>query len=309
MICAGVYGCTTLEGNPFLYDATDYPDRKQLDDDDLKLRLSFMAREMMEADDREKLLAEIYEADVVKKWGYMQTSTAVSMGADLSKQTINTPLGQDLGLAVGAIGFVFGEIKDGSMDVISQAFLPAEFRGEKLDTVEQANSALSRFTRDKIIDIARKYNWEYKCLAQCDSLNQIFSLVREKKEIDSSSYYFQPKIIVVKTLMLPMVRVENGDPVSAFAGFPVKWKSPQGNTYLVQFFSEPVLDGSNKIKILYSEDNDIYYPVARRSLVRTRIGREILNDFHSTPYTIYGDKSVHPKLFFRSERASCKERV
>lgn len=302
IICSSVSSCATLEKNPFLYDITNYPDREELGDDDASHRLSYMAREMMEEDDRKKLLAEIYDTDIVKEWTYTQTSIGVSMGADLSAGAIHTTLGENLGMTVEAIGFIWSEIKDGSMDVIGQAFLPAKFRGKKLDTAEKANLALSEFTRDRVIDIAKQYNWKYECLTLCDSSNQIFSLTRGGKEIAGSNYYYQPEIIIVKTVISPMVKVEDSDPISAFVGFPVKWKTPQGYTYLVQFFSEPHLDESNKVKILYSETNDIYYPSVKRLLTKTRIGRDVLKSFHSTPYTFYGDKGVYPKLFVREGR-------
>ena len=295
-------GCASILNDPHFKDATTYPNRVDIADKELQLRLSFLARNMMESDDRQELLAEITETSVYKGWSSAHTSIATQMATDIAVGQAASTTGNMVGNSIYAASLIWGEINDGSMEEVGQAFLPEEMYGVKLDTPEKAQNALAIFTKKQVQSIAKDIGWEYKCIHGCESWNQIFTLSRNGKPLDPG-FIYQPEMVVIKSIITLPVAVEPSDPVSAMAGFPVKWKTPQGHTYLVGFYSEPYFNEKGDINLFQSEGDGHFYPGVKRKVVKTRLGRELLRKFHSTKYTIYGNQDIHPKQFYFEGKA------
>jgi hypothetical protein len=285
-------GCSS---SPWFKDVTTRPDTHDLDDDKLSLKLSYIARYMMEDDNRNNLLNEINKTSIFHDYSLLHTSTLAQAGTDLAVGQFGSQLGSQVGLAVVGAGLVFGEIFDGSMDIVSQAYLPEIFEGELLDSQDKANKALSRFTLSRFQKIAEQNDWTFECVYGCDGLNQIFIITLQENQI-SSQYIYRPIEIAIKTILWPMVEAKSNDPISAMVGFPVKWKTPPGNTYLIGVFAEFIYDENGKVKVSRNEELNFSYPWAKVDLNETHLGRDILRKFHDTPYTFMGNKDVYPKL-------------
>ena len=220
------------------------------------------------------------------------------MATDLAVGQLASSTGIAVGNAVYAASLILGEINDGSVDYIGQAFLPESLNGETLDTPEKAQQVLVTFTQKQIETIAADNDWEFQCVYGCDTWNQIFTLIPKKPL--SEMYIYRPESIIVKTIITLPEAVEPQDPISAMVGFPVKWKTKQGNYYIVDFFSEPIFDEDMKMMLHEHKEYPHTYPGVKRDLASTRIGRELKSQFHSTPCTLHGNQDMYPKLLIKT---------
>ena len=101
--CTFFVGCSSLQSTwnePYYKDLRAKVERQDLEDEDKRLKLSFLAREMMEADDRKALLSEITDVAQSKGWDYLDSSIAAQMVTDASVGQAGSALGQSVGTPV-----------------------------------------------------------------------------------------------------------------------------------------------------------------------------------------------------------------
>jgi len=279
-----IAGCSS---SPFLKDVTNNPDRVDLADKDQALQISYLARFLMEADDRAKLEVELSNSELVERWGASKYSTLTSMGADVHARQLGSASGKALGNSVFVAGIVLGEIFDGQYDQIGQVFLPGKIDSLELGTREQAEQALSELLQRKIVQFAENYGYSVSCIETCDSLNQIFLLSTEKPQHQSFIYW--PSEIAISTYVKGLVKAGPDRVRDAIVGFPVAWQSGSGETLLVTTYGDPSRDDAGNIKI---RERDYRFVGFGRDLLDTKIGREIRRSIFDNPYLILGDSDI-----------------
>jgi hypothetical protein len=293
-------GCTAIIDDPWYTDTIANPDRIKLENETEKLKINYLARYLMEGDDRDELTAEVSQSEIVQRWGALEYSTASSMATDAVVGDLGSPLGRDIGGTVLVAGMVLGEIFDGSMDNVSQAWLPEEIDGQTLDTAEAANDFLVKHTYQKAKALAEKLAWSFECVFNCDGMNQIFLISRPKTDNTQRQYIYVPEHIVVVTNIVPVEPVKPDDPISALLNLPVKWRTPVGDSYRFHLYADPIFNDDGSMKVLTNEETGISYPAVNRRVITTHLGRDILRFVHDTELTLMGTADTHPKLIFHN---------
>jgi hypothetical protein len=199
--------CVGMTSDPWLKDALTHPKKIDISDENTKLRMRYLGRYLMEGDDRKVLEAQINHTEWVKTWDAVDYGALTSMSTDLAVGKVGSSLGHDLGNAVWVAGMVGGEIFDGSMNSISQAWLPAEYNGQPIETDLEANQVMEQMVVDKIKRIAKTMGWSYECLYGCPGLNHVF-LLKRNENAKNPGYIYWPDHIAVSTNLYKMEAVK-----------------------------------------------------------------------------------------------------
>lgn len=301
-LSTGTLGCSTLPQNPFMEDRFDRPKTAALNDEGLQLRLSYLGRFLMDGSDRERLTAQIRQQSYARRWDAVDYSIAGGALGDALAGQAGSALGSSVGVAALAGGIVLGSIFDGQMDVISQAWLPASFRGRTLSTPADAVAALDEAVAARIAGIASAIGWSLECIDGCNDARRTYAMQRPQ-DAQNPGYTYWPETIVIITRRSQMERVNPADPVGAALGVDVAWQTPSGDTSNVFFFAEPVLDENGNYTFLADDKTGKKGVIAvRRNLAETRIGRDLLRMYHADGLTVAGTSKEYPKkLYFKGQ--------
>jgi len=246
----------------------------------------------MEGDDRSKLIAKLQKIKLEKQ------STNYGLHAQVATDFALKAPGSDLGVAVGVgvslANSIFNEVNDGSMKFISQAFLPATFMGQELDTIEKANSALKDYSKNKLIKVAEDFNWSITCIEGCGSNREIYYL--KSTENIASRYAYRPQEFIAILILSDVVEVKEDDFYTSLLGYDVKWKSEEGHKYILHLSAGIKYDDQNNM--VFGEDGKT--PKALYWLNPTRIGRDMMRAFYNDPFSIYGTSESFPKQVFHN---------
>ncbi|RUR27815.1 hypothetical protein ELY33_14550 [Vreelandella andesensis] len=273
-------------------------ERSPLTDNELRLQVSYLARYMAESDNRRSLEASIGDSPHVKRWLASDMSTLASMGADLHQQQLGSVLGRDAGLAVFGAGLLIGEMFDGSMDRVSQAFLTPEMASDDANEAK-VREAFHELITSRADAIAASLGWEAVCEFGCEpgSTNVIYVLRNPGDAPLSYPYIYSPDEVVMRVQVSHITPVDPSDPIGAFLGFQPTWKTDEGNTFATMFYTDPLYDESGKLVFNYQEEHNYYYPAVRKKIEDTHFGIALKHAFHSTPYSFYGNADVFPSQF------------
>lgn len=291
-------GCAGMVKDPYSKDKIVTLDSKQIKDKSEKLKLTYMARNMQESDNRADLVKKFSQSTAVKQWAVQTIPAYSQLAGDLVSNQFDSSLGNSLGAAGFAASLVIGEIHDGSEDRVSEVYLPEKFNGQILDTQAKADHALAVFNYYQVRQMAEKLHWDFKCLKGCKTRSQVFELSPGASKLPSW-FVYQPKTILVKSFFSKMVKVDKKDPISAALGFEAKWTSPSTYSNLMEFYSKPQLDANGNVKIYYNKKTKMYYPGAYKSLSENRIGFLLHRMYNNTPYTFQGSIQETPFQFYR----------
>lgn len=293
LMLALISGCSF---SPYIKDSVDNPEVKEAElTEDEYLRIGYLARYLAETDVRQKLSAKISETEYVREWDYVDYSIASSMTTDLVVGQIASDLGAEIGTAVFVAGLLSG---DGSMEEVSQMFLPAEMDGEPLETPEQARAAGVKLVRNRLENIAEKLGSQLACEFGCGQPYAIYSIQLPEEPFSDDSYIYWPKDIVITVDLTEFVSVEEGDPVSALVGFPVAWKTEPGNTAFLRMVTEPGYLEDGSIELYEVGDSGRKAVSAWRRLYGTKLGLSIRRSLHHDTKWIWGIERGHPSLVY-----------
>lgn len=87
---------------PLLNDRISHPKREKLDNEEEKIKLSYLAREMMESDVKQQFLANLHDSEIIKKWTVYNTATTFQMGMDIALDQVASGLGLGSAVMVGS---------------------------------------------------------------------------------------------------------------------------------------------------------------------------------------------------------------
>jgi hypothetical protein len=287
--------------SPYKQEAYQF-DRVDIETEAIELKHNYLARYMMKTNTRSELISEIKDSDLIKDWTHLDTSRSLLMTSDLLTSQ-GAVLPGSLGIALSIGNLIWGEIDDDAMVSVSQAFLPAQFNGQLLDTEEKANKVLMTFTENHLEEIVESIGWGIKCIAGCDEMSRVYSITLNQNNLDL--FLYRPEGLCAKVHVLPMKAVTANDPISAFVGFPAQWKTPDGNTYMLEFYSNCKKNSDGVLQTTYNETEKLHYPLITansRIMHRTLIGRDLLKRFHSTPYTYFGTQQYYPSTFYYNKK-------
>lgn len=268
-------GCATSLKSTWYQDVADNPQTVELQDDAIKQKVNYLSRFIMEPDDRTEFLSDLNKSKLTKG--------AVGSAED-SKQDSS----------VVTASQIRGEVFDGSMDIVSQAWLPESIDNEKIVTKRQANKMLSRIVTNKVKNIAENMQLNVRCITNCGTGNQIFYLTR-KKGIKNPGYIYWPRDVIIMTNVQGVVKADENDLTSEVLGYPVKWKTPGGDTFVVSFLGDAYFNAEGVPKIRKNRETNLFVPSAKRNLLKTRYGRDMMRHFHNDKYSFFGTSETHPK--------------
>ncbi|PSW20609.1 hypothetical protein C9I98_07085 [Photobacterium sanctipauli] len=290
-------GCVSMTDDPWLKDVLSYPERVELEDSDTPMKMSYLSRAMMESDNRAELEAEVANSELVHEWSAAQASILAQMSTDLVVGDLYSAQGNIVGTSVFAAGLVFGEIFDGSEEITSKAWLPAEYNGKQIETPEQAEQAIITLLHQQAELVADRLGWQMTCVHGCDSSNQVLYFENVDGKALPDAFIYQPNEFVLNVQFTPFKQVELQDPISAIIGQPIKWETRGYHSFYVGAWGGVFKTDDGSLDIRTNEHN-YTYAAASKDLMQTRFGRDVMRIFHSTPYTLFGSADLHPKAVY-----------
>lgn len=286
-------GCATP---PWLKDVWDRPHYEKVElTQDEHIRLGYLARYLADSDTRAKLESQVLQTEYVRQWNASDYSTTTSMATDAIKGQIASDLGAELGMAVLVLGLMSG---DGSMEYVSQAFLPAAIDGQTIETVKAARIATNALIRKRLELVAGALNTTLECVQGCDGHpDSVYTMQLPAQKPDPRFIYW-PADIVVTVDVGGMSAVSAADPISSLIGFPVAWKSQPGNSAAVRIYSNGSYDDNGQLEFKPNPGNRKIDPIVKHDLEPTALGLSILRTLYSDTQLIWGSQSLHPDMIF-----------
>ncbi|MGM0766458.1 MAG: hypothetical protein ACQEV6_00375 [Pseudomonadota bacterium] len=286
-------GCAT---SPWLKDAWDTPQYEDANlTQDEQVRLGYLARYLSESDTRAKLESQILKTEYVHQWGVSDYSTTASMAGDAFKGQVASDLGAEFGAAVLVLGLMAG---DGSMEYISQAFLPAEKDGVLIKSAKEAKLATNALIRERLERVAMTLDTSLECIQGCDNHADSIYVMQLSSETPDESFIYWPSDIVVTVDVGGAVAVDPDDPISSLTGFQVAWKTLPGNSAEVRLYSEGTYDASGELAFKPNRGGRKIDPMVRHNIEKTALGQSILKSVYADTQMIWGSQDLHPGMIF-----------
>lgn len=288
-----LYGCATP---PWLKDVWKTPDHERVElTQDEYLRLGYLARYLADSDTRAKLESKVLNTEYVRQWGAHDYSTNTSMASDVFIGKVSSDLGAGLGAAILVLGLISG---DGSMEYVSQAFLPAEVEGQIIGSVKEARLATSVLLRKRLELVAEALGTKLECAQGCENHPDSIYTLRLPANKPDERFIYWPKDIVVTIDVGGATAVPKDDPISSLIGFPVAWKTLPGNSAEVRLYSEGTYDVNGKLEFEPNPGGRKIDPAVRHNIEKTALGLSILRTIYSDTQMIWGSQEFHPGMIF-----------
>ncbi len=290
VLCLFLAACASTPKTDFERDWGHDPVREEMAaNDDM---LSYLARYMMDAEDRKDLTAKLYK----------QYATDDALKASLAQYAgynhFNDSVGMDIATLQAGVSLIADFLDEGSMENISGIALPGEVDGVYIESPEQAWQIATRHSERQLESVARQFDMELICDFGCNEERRIYRLV-QKNPARLAQYMYKPvgDIIVVAT-WTKLERIEKPDIFEAKArGFLPVWSTRPGHMWLTGFYAEPVLDAQGKIQYRKNEQGETY-PLANKSLLGVRLGRDMAREYYSDAGFLHaGSDDVYPGYF------------
>ena len=297
-----LFGCAS---SPQFRDNSAF-DRVPLTDDEEIVRVSYLARYMIEEDERAELIQKVRQSKSYKNWKRSDGVTSLMAASDLTNSTDSSLLGNKLATGIAVGGFIWDSMIDGSMDRVSQAYLPEVLDGEVLDTAEKAHQALVGMLQTTMQEAADSFGWQLECVHGCNSANQVY-LVRNVSET-LGDYFFKPNNVCMQTEFTPLKPIGELSLLNSLLDFKVRWATADGNTFVFNAITECRLDSEGKLELgsYMKKGNKIYYPEGTqnsRFFLESQLGRYFYKKLFSNPYWTYGNQDTYPNVFFYDGKA------
>lgn len=297
-----LFGCAN---SPQMRDNSAF-ERVPLTDDEEIVRVSYLARYMIEEDERAELVQKLRQSESYKSWQRSDSVTGLMAASDLTNNTDSSLLGNKLATGIAVGGFIWDSMIDGSMDRVSQAFLPEVLDGDVLDTAEKAHQALVDMLQTTMKEAADSFGWQLECVHGCNGANQVY-LVRNVSET-LGDYPFKPTNVCMQTHFTTLKPVKELNLINSVLDFKAGWATADGNTFVFNAATECKLDSEGKLELgsVMSKGKEVYYPEGTPNslhLLGSRLGRDFYKKLFSNPYWTYGNQKIYPKVFFYNGKA------
>ena len=298
-------GCVSMSDDPYVRSLGNDPKVTDLDDELENKRLSYLGRYLVENETRAEIVANAYDKEVVEAWTSADYGTMTSMATDLAVGELGSSLGSNLGAAVSVGGMILGAAFSSDYDIVGQAWLPESFNGKTLKTKEDAHNALAEFSEAQMEKVAKEFGYSVKCLGECQARSKVFLFERNGSVTDHPTWGYQPEqLAAIVNVSAEFEEIGENDILPVIVGEPVRWVLPPYFTYKIGFYSRLETDEKGNVEVFQQPGNGytIEYVKSRRDLLSVPLGRMMMQAFHDTPYTIYGNDDIYPtQLFFNGE--------
>ena len=273
----GLGGCASVYSDPH-YKDTSVPRREKIADAEMRDKLSYLARYVLTADDRQKQRARIQKE--YPGWTEFDTHTALAMGAaQLSSGNIFSRGGSNtFGNVSLALSVASMLLPDGSMDNTSGFYLPAKLDGVALESAEAARDAFWQWREKELAQAAKALQRESRCIYQCDSpALRVYELRTIANGQPDPRYIYNPQVLYVRTeLFQGSMKPVIDDPVQSWAlGFVPKWSAGDGNVAPVVLM-DARLDESGKPQ--FKENAPL---ITSKDPMKTPLGRDFYRRFYA----------------------------
>ncbi|MDF0534943.1 hypothetical protein PY479_11735 [Shewanella sp. A32] len=263
------------------------------------LTVSYIGKALLEDDNRAALMTEITGSKKYKSWGVSETSTLAQMATDMNAGVVGSTAGYQTGALVAGAGLILGAIFDGSQDVSSGAWFPADYKGMHLASNTDAVNALWGLVQSKVDAIATRIGWKVTCTYGCDNgqaKGRVYYFQAQATSSLSAQYIYRPQDFTLTFYQDGFERVDVKDPINALLGQQMAWKTKGDNSFCMWLGSKPIMDGD---KPAVTENKEGYPTLRwREDMVQTHLGRDILRFINDSPYTFYGNEKVYPIMVF-----------
>lgn len=295
--------CSSTPPDEFTQDVKNSPAWHSIEDIDSAemKKLNYLARYLATSETRREIAAEVYDVEFIERWSASNYGTAAAMTTDLITGQLVTNLSAGMDLAVSGIVGLYRMFNNGSFQQVTQLWLPGTYNGIELADEASARKAMMQFTEDRLTAIADKYGYVYECVVGCDDnvTPRSYMFRRDHNEERDYQFVFQPDEFGFYVNLLPPVEVSENDILFLLIGEELKWKTPPSHSYVHFFMADFNRDETGRLQTIIG-DGDIELLDANRLMTSTEMGRHLMRDFHSTPYSIYGNGSLYPRLFFHN---------
>lgn len=286
-------GCAS---SPWLKDELDTPDYSDPEmSEDQRIRTSFFGRFMADQNTRGEIETEILQTEYVREWSTGEKATNASMAGDV----IADEIASDLGLALGITATVFGLLSDdGSMDYISQAFLPATVDGQKIENAKEAKIATNGIIRQRLEVAAQILDADLQCIQGCDQRSDSIFTMKLPAQSPSKDFIYWPPDVVITVDVGGATDVEEGSALGDLIGLPVAWKTLPGNSAEVRLYAEGSYSESGELEFVPNRGNRKIDPMVKRELEGTALGESMLKTIYQDERLVWGTNDAYPGRLF-----------
>lgn len=277
MLCVlALNGCASMSSAPYIRGLGSTTAQK-IEDEQQRDKLSYLARYLLTADDRQKQAARIKK--VHPGWTQFDTHGALSMATSqaLTGNMLSNSGTQVYGATMAALTVASMLMPDGSMENVSGFYLPPQFNGAAIDNEEQARNAYWQWREKQIAATASAFQREYRCIYQCESPAMRIYELHLAPGLAGNKYAYNPPYIYIRAelhqgKMLPAP----DDALLAWAlGFTPKWATADGNTAPMT-----LLEASLDKQGLPQYQNEAPL-VSRNDPFKTTMGRDLMRQLYA----------------------------
>ena len=272
-------------------------------------KMAWLGRYLLEPSARKKALEILSKERLPDTWNAHDYATLAAMTTDVAVGQLGSSEGSDLGSAVFVLGLLAG---DGSEDLVSGIYLPAQLDGQVLETPELARQAALSMVKQNVYNVAEDLGFVVNCIYDCEGFSPIYRFdVSENPSYSFDCFYscgtegakfkllaepFKGKFVYQPspfTINISIGEFEDAGDTrnidSLSSGFPVKWKSKGVNGALVQLRDNVAVNADGIIEIMPSKNNASHAWVnGWDNHLNTPFGRHIYRIMLNNPYHYYG---------------------
>ncbi|MEN9456899.1 MAG: hypothetical protein RL210_2418 [Pseudomonadota bacterium] len=269
-------GCAGMSSDPYIR-GLGSTSLQRIDDEQQRDKLSYLARYLLTADDRQRQSANI--KNVHPGWTEFNTHGALSMATSqaLTGNMLSNSGTQVYGATMAALTVASMLMPDGSMENVSGFYLPPQFNGATIDNEEQARNAFWQWRERQIAAAAQSVQREFRCVFQCDSKSVRIYELRLASGQSGSNYIYNPPILYIRAELYKGEMVPAADdPLLSWAlGFTPRWATPDGNTAPITLM-EASLDKEGKPE--YKDGDPL---INHHEPFKTTLGRNLVRQIYA----------------------------
>jgi hypothetical protein len=288
-----IAGCASSPWLKVALDNPDYEDAAMTEDE--HTRAAFFGRYLAEENTRSEIESAILETEYVHKWTTAEKSTNASMAGDAIAGEISSDLGLTLGVTTMMLGILSG---DGSMDYVSQAFLPAEVNGKTITNAKEAKIAANTLIRGRLKKASDLLGADLNCVQGCDQRSDSVFTMQLPAESPSSAFIYWPSDLVITVDVGGATAVGSNSVLPELLGFPIAWKTLPGNSAEIRIYSEGEYTTKGELKYEPNPGNRKIDPMVKYKMEGTALGAAIMKTIYEEERLIWGTQEEAPGMLF-----------
>jgi len=286
-------GCAS---SPWLKDALNNPDYEDAEmTEDQLTRVAFFGRYLAEENTRSEIESAILETEYLHEWTTSEKSTNASMAGDAIAGEISSDLGLTLGVTTMMLGILSG---DGSMEYVSQAFLPAEMNGKVIRNAKEAKIATNALIRGRLQKVSDLLDAELICIQGCNQRSDSVFTMQLPAKSPTPEFVYWPSDLVITVDVGGATEVGPESVLPKLLGFPVAWKTLPGNSAEIRIFSEGEYTADGELKYEPNPGNRKIDPMVKYKMEGTALGASILRTIYEEERLLWGTQEEAPGMLF-----------